>query len=264
MLPFPVEDAVIDYLDLGLQHGDRGNRMSLLVVAAPRAAIDESVAIVSAAGMRTVHVEFAGLSLSRLASPNCLLVELHLDSVSVSAVVDGSLRFTRSINGGLAGMANRLSKTLRVDLEEGLSLLGAIGVEPRGGSPELDYRALASTGLLDANQLREQFASLCATELKTLDQEIRRSIDFFSRQNDAALPDCFFVESIQVPGIHDHLAGRLGRELRPLAPQQGTNASTDGSAHRAWYLGTLVSVGLSSWSPNGNGTPNRRSLRTVS
>lgn len=167
LIPVSDADAVVDFLILDRFTRDGADMMRVLVVAAPRAHIDATVAAVSAAGLQVEGVDLVAFALVRcLASrhePGAgeVIVSVGAGLTSVVVQVDGVPQMVRTTSGGGGTITDALAQRLALGYEQAEAV-------KRTASPHTPD-GLAATALID-------------TQLGLLVRDIAGSVDYFMTQ----------------------------------------------------------------------------------
>jgi len=110
LLPFPIDEAVLDYQEVGA----RGNEFTLLAAAVPEAAVADTLALLQGADIEPRELAVGGAALDGLmtfisAPEDSALMLLHLDTNSsdVCIVRGKSCELGRTLNEGAEGALTR-------------------------------------------------------------------------------------------------------------------------------------------------------------
>ena len=126
-IPFPLEEAAIDFFYLGEVDEDKVRKYRITVVVVPQTAIQENIAIIQQAGLKPVIIDTATFALCRayrrLVKEEDLVktvavIEISATSTEVNIIQEGSLQLTRSINLGGNNLTKAISDTLQIPAEE--------------------------------------------------------------------------------------------------------------------------------------------------
>lgn len=122
MIPFAVEDSILDLARIGIVQDERGVRHArVLAVAALRESLRSLAGVARAAGLRPCAIDLTPFALVRAAAtsvdPDHTEAIVHLGDSSIAVVVhrDGVPQFTRSLATGAAGAG--ISHELESELE---------------------------------------------------------------------------------------------------------------------------------------------------
>jgi type IV pilus assembly protein PilM len=208
-LPIPIESVELDFNVLAELEGQGGQRMlRILLVAAKKDMIASHLAAVSRAGLSPVSIDLNPFALLRSLAPATALSDGAEALVDIGARVtnvvvhqDGAPRFVRILLMGGQDITDALRSRLSLEPEDA----------------ELAKLA-SSAGSADDPAV----ADVIDTELATVVEEVRGSLDFYAVQPDAVRPERVTISGGgSLPG---QLAERLQAALqvpveraRPLA-----------------------------------------------
>ncbi len=126
-IPFPVEEATIDFFYHGEIDEERTRKYKITVVVIPNAVIQEQIAIIREANLCPVIIDTATFALCRayrrLVKEEDLvktiaLIEISATTTEVNIIQEGNLQLTRSINLGGNNLTQIISETLNISFEE--------------------------------------------------------------------------------------------------------------------------------------------------
>lgn len=194
----PVEEAVIDYIELGERYVDGKAVIELAVVAVPREVVNDHLRVITEAGLVPEVIEIEPLALQRFfplvtAAPEGageemqIILDLGGESSSLVVLNRGRFNFARTLSIGVNHFCRRIAEEGAIEFDAALHLL--FGSDP-----------FAVAGVQEI-----------ADELVA---QLRRSIDFFL-YNVASASNKF--ESIHLCGggaSIDRLPSFLGFELK--------------------------------------------------
>jgi type IV pilus assembly protein PilM len=141
-LPMAVEEAVLDYLPLQRTVTPEGEaKLSLLVVAVPRAAVDTLLEVTRRAGVEVLSVDLQAFGLVRgafgTAAPpeddeSCALLDIGATLTQLAVVRRGVIRFVRDLPVGGRRFTEALVDGAGMGWEEAEDLKRRIGLVPAG------------------------------------------------------------------------------------------------------------------------------------
>nr|WP_202924875.1 type IV pilus assembly protein PilM [Myxacorys almedinensis] len=186
-LPFPREEADVDYQKLGLFIDEDGiEKVQVLLVATRKEITDSYLATFQQAGLEVDVLEISSFSLIRTIREQLrqfapqeavALVDIEFESTEISIAVDGVPQFSRTVPIGTFQIQGALSRAMNLppsrnaDLLQGMTVplntMETVGA-PRGGGA-----GGASPG-----------AAAMMRVLGELADELRRSIDFYLNQGE--------------------------------------------------------------------------------
>jgi type IV pilus assembly protein PilM len=189
-IPIPIEEAIIDFQIISEHENEQqGKMMDVLVVAARRDMIENTIAAVEKAGLKPVIVDVASLAFARAVmndeEPNAkvydtadaeteavAMINISSNMTDIVVVEDGIPRFTRISGMGGHAFTEAISEQLGFSLEESEKLKIQIGL------PSLDGGQI--TGIEpDIAQYAVSVQSVLEQEMARFVAEIRRSLDYY-------------------------------------------------------------------------------------
>ncbi|MDO8094520.1 MAG: type IV pilus assembly protein PilM [Candidatus Brocadiales bacterium] len=183
---FSVEDAVLDYSNLGTVMENGVAKLKLLVAAAQKSAVNEQLAIVKEAGLQPVGIDVAPFALWRafegIEKPsegqNVVLIDIGYKRTSISLVTDNALQFTRDAKIGGNSFTEALLAPITIgDAVVSLEHDEAERLKCKYGIPSWD-----SSESTEENIPLTQIYVIMRPVLEKLLVELGRSFDFFSSQ----------------------------------------------------------------------------------
>lgn len=181
-LPFPREEADVDYQKLGLFIDEDGiEKVQVLLVATRKDITDSYIRTFRQAGLDIDVLEISSFSLIRTIRDQLrqfapqeavAIVDIEFESTEISITVDGVPQFSRTVPIGTYQIQSALSRAMNlppsrsIDLLQGMTI--PVNTTEMGGRP-----AGANPGV--AAMLRI---------LGELADELRRSIDFYTNQGE--------------------------------------------------------------------------------
>jgi type IV pilus assembly protein PilM len=239
-LPFPREEADVDYQKLGLFVDEDGiEKFQVLLVATRKEITDSYIQTFQQAGLQVDVLEISSFALIRTIreqlrqfSPQeaVALVDIEFESTEISIAVDGVPQFSRTVPIGTYQIQSALSRAMNLppsrstDLLQGMTI--PLGAADAMGSP-------ARSGGTNPG------AAAMLRIISDLADELRRSIDFYLNQGDnlevaqllLAGPgasigqlDEFFTQRLSLPSSQIDPIAALGLEVDqdiPLATRAG-------------------------------------------
>lgn len=220
-LPFPVEEALLDYVLVDSYTTDDREMQRLLLVAAERSSVDALLGGVAAAKLRPALVDLRAFALIRsMANPQThvtgeteALVDIGAALTTVAVHGGGIPLMVRTVTTAGESMTRELQAKLGLDTQAAEEVKIATGLRPE---PSLDVTD-------EAERVLEQ-------QGQRLVMEIRRSLDYFRSQHGERT-----VERVALAGggsLLGNLRGRLeaaldvpvehGRPLQHFGVEEGT------------------------------------------
>ena len=183
-LPFPREEADVDYQKLGFFVDEDGiEKVQVLLVATRKEVTDTYIDTFQQAGLGIDVLEITSFSLIRTIREQlrnftpqeaAAIVDIEFESTEISIVVDGVPQFSRTVPIGTFQIQSALSRAMNLppsrntDLLQGMTIpvapMDSVGVPQMGGTNP------GTTAMLRV--------------LGELSDELRRSIDFYLNQGE--------------------------------------------------------------------------------
>jgi type IV pilus assembly protein PilM len=194
-IPIPIEEAIIDFQIISEHENEQqGKMMDVLVVAARKDMIENTIAAVEGAGLKPVIVDVASLAFARAVLNDehkdempqgdpeqgetiedveaIAMINISSNMTDIVVVEDGIPRFTRISSIGGHAFTEAISEQLGFPLEEAERLKVLIGLPLVGGGqvsgidPEIAQYAPSVQSILEQ-------------EMTKFIAEIRRSLDYY-------------------------------------------------------------------------------------
>jgi type IV pilus assembly protein PilM len=240
-LPFPREEADVDYQKLGLFVDEDGiEKFQVLLVATRKEITDSYIQTFQQAGLQIDVLEISSFSLIRTIrdqlrqfSPQeaVALVDIEFESTEISIAVDGVPQFSRTVPIGTYQIQSALSRAMNLPPTRSTDLLQGMTI-PLGTGDGM----MGSTGRSGGTN---PGAAAMLRIIGELADELRRSIDFYLNQGDnlevaqllLAGPgasigqlDEFFTQRLSLPSSQVDPISALGLEVEqdiPAAARSG-------------------------------------------
>ncbi len=247
-LPFPREDADVDYQKLGIHLDDDGiERLEILMVATPKEVTDTYLQTMEIAQLELDVVEVSSFALIRTLfndlsrfstmAEAVAVVDIEYESTEITITVDGVPQFSRTVPIGTAQVQN--------------AQLRAINLPPRPNTDlemlyalEVPLQTMDTGGLMGSTGNPGDAAILRV--LGDLADELRRSIDFYTSQT----PNSDVVQLFLVgPGaciqqLGEFFSQRLGIAANQIDPLAALSVSSDREVPYQDRLALSVAIGL--------------------
>lgn len=248
-LPFPREDADVDYQKLGTTLDDDGiERIEILMVATPKEVTDSYMQALEIAQLEVDVVEISSFAVIRamrneLARFGTLaeavaIVDIEYEGTEITVTVDGVPQFSRTFPIGTAQIQN--------------AQLRAMNLPPRRTT---DMEMLSSTVVPVQSMDTASLAGDSGTPgdaaimraVGDLSDELRRSIDFYTSQS----PGSDVVQLlIAGPGacigqLNEFFSQRLGIAAVAVDPLTAVGVTVDGDIPIQERMAMSVALGLS-------------------
>ncbi len=179
-LPFPREEADVDYQKLGRFVDEDGiEKIQVLLVATRKEVTNSYVETFAQAGLKVTVLEVSNFSLIRTlknqleqfsSNEAAIIADLEFDSTELAIVVDGIPQFNRTIPIGLYQIQSTLNSAMNLPPTRDVSELLAMTL------PMTDTIGALSDPNPGTNAIIKVFTELA--------DELRRSVDFYINQSD--------------------------------------------------------------------------------
>jgi type IV pilus assembly protein PilM len=184
-LPFPREEADVDYQKLGLFIDEDGiEKVQVLLVATRKEVTDTYLNVFQQAGLQVDVLEVSSFSLIRTIREQLrqfapqeavALVDIEFESTEISIAVDGVPQFSRTVPIGTYQIQETLSRAMNLPPSRNIDLLQGMTVPANSMDTMGSPRPGAGMNPGTAAMLRI---------LGELADELRRSIDFYLNQGE--------------------------------------------------------------------------------
>lgn len=242
-LPFPREEADVDFQRLGTSMDDDGiERVAVLLVATPKAVTESYLETFQQAGLRLDVLEVSCFALLRVmreqllqfAPPEAIAIaDIEFEGTEISIVMEGVPQFTRMVPIGTYQIQTALSRRMNMPLAMGAELMQGV-MAPR----------MTASGIAGAPP---GSAAILAV-LEDLTEELRRSMDFYLNQGDDLDVAQLFLAG---PGggirqLDEFFMHRLGLPTQPIDPIEilSLDVPDDISLTQRPGLGVVMGLGL--------------------
>jgi type IV pilus assembly protein PilM len=142
MIPFPTDDAVLDFYPISEGTGENGPIVNGLLVAAVREAVLGNVNAVQLAGLNALDVDLVPFALSRVLlrgeakAGTAAIIDVGSNTTTVIVSSDGVAQFVRIIPTGGDDLTSSLSRRLNISVEQSEGLKRSIGIATASPRPE--------------------------------------------------------------------------------------------------------------------------------
>ena len=179
-LPFPREEADVDYQKLGRFVDEDGiEKIQVLLVATRKEVTNSYVETFAQAGLKVTVLEVSSFSLIRTlknqleqfsSNEAAIIADIEFDTTELAIVVDGIPQFNRTIPIGLYQIQSTLNSAMNLPPTRDVSELQAMTL------PVTDTIGALSDPNPGTNAIIKVFTELA--------DELRRSVDFYINQSD--------------------------------------------------------------------------------
>ena len=184
-LPFPREDADVDYQKLSTFEDEDGiEKVQVLLAATRKEVTDTYISTFEQAGLKIDVLEATSFALLRTIRDQLLsvppeeavtLADIEFDSTEIAILVDGIPQFSRTIPIGTYQVQTAINQALNLPPERNTEMLLEMTV------PANPTEITGSEGTMGEGQPEIQAMSKVLSELA---DELRRSIDFYINQSE--------------------------------------------------------------------------------
>jgi len=202
-IPMPMDEAILDYVPLGVVQTAQGPRMRVVIVAARRELIDRLVGATKEAGLKVEGIDLAAFGMVRaLATTGTEGAVLYINVsglTNVAVANDSGCLFTRAAAGGLSAIVATLAERRSLTLEHARMWLGHVGLVTPLEDVDGDADLVAATRAT----LEEGVHQLADT--------VRNSLNFYRMQDNAEAVERALLtgSAVSIPGFADELAEQL-------------------------------------------------------
>ena len=192
-VPIPMSEVRLDWQILG--KNATGDKMEVLLVAAPNLLVDRFVKTLKAAGFTIVGLETEITAVVRSlvqgaeGAPTTMVVSIGASTTDLSIVTVGRINFTRSIATGGVALARGVAQELGFELDQATEYMKTYG--------------------LDTTSLEGKVMQAIKPIFDVIVNEIRRSLAFYATKHPEAP-----VKRVVVTGLVVYLAEALGLEVQ--------------------------------------------------
>ena len=222
-IPMPMDEAVVDFQEVGTVDTPMGKRTRVLVVAVRREMVERLHGACDAAGLHVEGIDLSAFALVRAlprsAGAGATLYVNVAGLVNVAVANDAGCLFTRAAAGGLDAIASTLAARRGLTLEHARQWIDHVGlqtpVDAIEGDPELV--AAVRTALEDG--------------VHQLVDTVRNSLNFYRMQESAESVDYGLVTGpvVSIPGFVARLAEQLQLPVEPALLPVADGSDPDGS-----------------------------------
>ncbi len=241
-LPFPRDEADVDYQKLGFFVDDDGiEKVQVLLVAVKKDITDTYTETFAQAGLNLSVLETSSFALIRTireqlrqftSQEAAAIVDIQFESTEISIVVDGIPHFSRTVPLGTSQIQNALSRAMNLppsrnaDLLQGMSIPPGIAGGPKGSMNPGTAAMLRVVG--------------------ELSDELRRSIDFYLNQGeDMEVAQLLLAGAGSAIGnLDEFFAQRLGLPASVIDPVESLAIEMEEELSPAQRSGLATVLGL--------------------
>lgn len=189
-LPYDLNDAVLDYIDLGAGSNGSAGQHALLLVAVKRAHVVRYVDIIRDAGFKCLQIDLASAAAARVCQDRkepYVLVDLDENQTVISIAQGPRLLFSRVLKIGIDTMVDAVAQALQLPEAQAHAILEHYGFSTELPRP-IPVGEIMETGTLPAREIPAILSEICVRELEFLVREIDRTFRYFLLQPCGCMP----------------------------------------------------------------------------
>jgi type IV pilus assembly protein PilM len=208
-IPMPMDEAILDFVPLGIVDTAQGPRQRVVIVAVRREMIDRLVTATREAGLKLEGIDLAAFGMVRALAPTVpegALLYINVAGLTNVAVAnDSGCLFTRAAAGGLGTIEAALADRGSLTLEHARMWMGHVGLaaplEEIDGDPEIIAATRAA--------LEEGVHHLADT--------VRNSLNYYRMQDTSEPVERALLTgpAVAIAGFAERLATELSLPVEP-------------------------------------------------
>jgi type IV pilus assembly protein PilM len=208
-IPMPMDEAILDFVPLGIVETAQGPRQRVVIVAVRREMIDRLVTATRDAGLKLEGIDLAAFGMVRALAPaeqEGALLYINVAGLTNVAVANRSgCLFTRAAAGGLGSIQTALAERASLTLEHAQMWIGHVGLATPLAEIEGEAELIATTRAA----LEEGVHQLADT--------VRNSLNFYRMQDTAENVERALLTgpAVAIPGFAERLAEELKLPVEP-------------------------------------------------
>lgn len=200
-IPMPLSEVKISWMKLS--SGGEGEKMKILLVAAPNSLVKRYLNVLRSAGLEPIAFETETVAIVRSLTrgvygdgPTTLLMSIGASTTDITIVDQGVIQFTRSIGTGGTALARAISQELGFDMNQAEEYKRAYG--------------------LMEDQLEGKIMKVIKPVFDVIVNEVERAVLSFQTHNPSQPVKRVVLTggSAQLPGMVVYLADSLGIEVQ--------------------------------------------------
>ncbi|MCA1903479.1 MAG: type IV pilus assembly protein PilM [Cyanobacteria bacterium KgW148] len=247
-LPFPREDADVDYVELETKMDDDGiERREILMVATPKEVTDTYTQAMEVAQLKMDVLEVTSFSLIRTfreelkkfssVSEAVAIVDIEYESTEITIVVDGVPQFSRTVGIGTSQIQNAQLRSMNLPPLRNTEL-------ERIEQMTVPLQTMDTAGLGGGTGTPGEAAVLRV--LSDLGDELRRSIDFYTSQTVGADVTQILIggPGAAIDQLDEFFSQRLGITANQVDPLVALSVTSDRDYSRGERMSMAVVLGL--------------------
>jgi type IV pilus assembly protein PilM len=233
-IPIPVEDVQMDWIKTADMNVNGKKMLQLLLVAAPKKLIKQTVSIFEEAGLELIAVETESVATARVVAHNypdgkaTLVLDIGSAGTDLSVVANNFLIFSQSLSTGSDAMTQAIASAYSIDSVQAEQYKVKFGLKADQG----DGKIL---------QVLEPVVNIIVGE-------ITKTINFFRNKYQQSTPQRILIlgEGGKIPGLPEYLGQKLGIQTELANLNANINISSDikSEIDSTGLSGYAVSLGL--------------------
>ncbi|MFN3362116.1 MAG: type IV pilus biogenesis protein PilM [Pseudanabaenaceae cyanobacterium] len=247
-LPFPREDADVDYVELGVHLDDDGiERREILMVATPKEVTDTYMQAIQVAQLNLEILEVSSFALLRTfkeelkkyssVAEAVAVVDIEYDSTEITIVADGVPQFSRTVGIGTSQIQNAQLRSMNLPPIRNTEL-------DRIEQMTVPLQTMDTAGLGGGSGTPGEAAVLRV--LSDLADELRRSIDFYTSQTVGADVVQVLVSGpgAAIEQLDEFFSQRLGITASQVDPLNALSVTPDQEYSKGVRMSMAIVLGL--------------------
>lgn len=232
-IPFGVQDVNIGFQILGEVTDEGQKKMETILIAAKKEIIQDRIDILQEAGLRPVVVDVDAFALENAfelgsvtqgAGENVMLVDIGAMVTNIVIVENGVCRVVRDVLVGGDNFTKALQKNLQVDYSTGEKM------KWENGLVMFDEKNMEKPAEEDEDsEDKAQISGIIANAVKSLIEEIQRSIDYYQTQSEEKIVSRIVLSggSAKLNNLDKFMSQELHIPVEIHNPFRGEKVSTD-------------------------------------
>jgi len=236
-LPYPPEEAVLDFVTIGKVRDEDGEQLEVLLISAPQERVDRHMLMLRAAGLHCTFIDIVPNATLRSAhhavegNGQDAVASIEIGNVTTSIGISQAARllFARNLSIGGSTFTDAIADKLQLDSRKAEQFKKRYGMDHRGVS-NIDVRAMQE-GRFRPDEAAALIFELCREPLRALAREIRRSLDYFGAQfrGIAAGKALLFGGGANFTGLSEFLSDNTGLAVRIGEPFAAVQTDSTGA-----------------------------------
>jgi type IV pilus assembly protein PilM len=206
-IPMPMDEAVLDFQQLGVVETPQGPRTRVVIVAVRREMVQRLAESATAAGLVVEGIDLSAFAMVRAVGAAGSGARLYINVAGLTNVAVASetaVLFARSAAGGLEGIVQTLAERRALTLEHARQWLVHVGMVAPVSQIEGDPALVASTRAVLEDGIHQ------------IADAVRNSVEYYRTQESAETVQEGILTGpvVAIPGFSDALGERLRLAVR--------------------------------------------------